>query len=219
MAPAEDGNANVYVSHEETTVPFRNAADFQAVSVSKLTLDTETGAVIGAAVAIPASKGFLRFCSGSTAGPREGFSICTYLANEESNDIVDVPAGATKYNSDSAIAPQRQGGYVVALNAENDSYLTIPGFGRLNHENIIAVPDYEQLVLLTTDDTFSGSSAQPYMFIQADDEDAFWGDRGTLWAFRVTHNDAGVVNAANPFNGANDYLGLTPGSDFPGQVH
>ena len=216
IAPADDGNVNVFVSHEETRVPFRDAADFQDASVSKLTLDTETGAVLGASVVIPASEGFLRFCSGSIAGPREGFSSYTYFANEETNDIVDVPAGVSSYGADPGIAPQRQGGYTVALNAETDAYSVIAGLGRLNHENTIAIPDYNQIVLVTTDDTFSGPSAQLYMYT-ADNEEDFWADRGTLWAFRVTHNNGGAVDAADPFNGANDYVDLVPGLDFRGE--
>ncbi len=215
IAPATDGNVNVFVSHEESTVAFRNVADFQDSSISKLTLDTDTGAVLGAEVVLSASEGFKRFCSGSIAGPNEGFSTYVYLANEESSDIVDVPAGAS-YGADPSLAPQRQAGYTVALNAEDNSYVPIAGLGRLNHENTIAVPGYGQIVLLTTDDTFSAPSSQLYMYV-ADDEDDFWADRGSLWAFRATHDNDGAVDATDPFNGANDYLDLSGGRELKGE--
>lgn len=216
IAPASDGNVNVFVAHEETTIPFRDVADLQDSSVSKLTLDKDTAAVLGAEVAIPATAGFVRFCSGSVAGPEAGFSNYVYFANEESNDILDVPPNAP-YNNDPGLEiGKRQAGYTVAFNAETNTYTQIAGLGRLNHENTVAIPGYSQLVLVTTDDTFSAPSAQLYMYV-ADDEDAFWADQGSLWAFRATHDNDGAVDATNPQNGANDYLDLAPGQAFQGE--
>ena len=65
--PMED-TVDVYVNHEQSTVPFQGSADFQDASVSKLTLDTSTGAVVAASVAIGPENGYLRFCSASMAG-------------------------------------------------------------------------------------------------------------------------------------------------------
>ena len=216
LAPGPDPNTvNVFVAHEQTTVPFFGTADFQDASVSKLTLDTETGAVLAASVAIPPEAGYLRFCSASMAGPDEGFSHYTFFTGEEANDVVDVPAGAP-YGSDPALDPQRQAGYAVVLNAETGEYTQVAGMGRLNHENTIAVPGYNQLALLTTDDTFSGPSAQLYLYL-ANQESHVWQDKGSLWAFRVTRTSDGPVDPTDPFNGANDYLDLQPGEDFKGE--
>ena len=55
------------------------------------------------------------------AGPAEGFSNYTLFLNEESNDIVDVPAGAT-YGSDPSVAPDRQAGYSVALDTKTGAF-------------------------------------------------------------------------------------------------
>src|ERR687892_621019 len=69
------GTVDVYVNHEESEVPFpappaSNAqGDFQDSSVSKLTLDRATGALVGASVALPESAGFMRLCSATMAGP------------------------------------------------------------------------------------------------------------------------------------------------------
>jgi len=95
LAPGPDaGTVDVYVAHEQTHVPFFGTADFQDASVSRLTLDTATAAVLDASVALPPDAGYLRFCSASMAGPAEGFSRFTFFVNEEANDVVPVPAGA-----------------------------------------------------------------------------------------------------------------------------
>jgi hypothetical protein len=217
---SESNTVDVYVAHEQTTVPFFGEADFQDGSVSKLTLNTTSGdslgAVLEASVAISPDDGYLRFCSASLAGAAEGFAHPTFFANEEANDIVDVPAGAP-YGPDPALGSQRQAGYTVALDTVTGVSTPIPGMGRLNHENTVAIPGgWNPFVILTTDDTFSGPSAQLYMYL-ANHESHIMQDKGSLWAFRVTRTDAGPVDATDPFNGANDYLDLQPGDDWQGQ--
>jgi hypothetical protein len=219
LAPGPDGTVNVFVAHEETTVPFFGTADFQNASVSKLNLNTNSGsgmgAVLNAEVALSSDKGYLRFCSASMAGPAEGFSRYTFFTGEEANDIVDVSSGAP-YGSDPALDPQRQAGYVVILDAETGESTQVAGMGRLNHENTIALPGWNQLALLTTDDTFSGPSAQLYLYL-ANHESHVWQDKGSLWAFRVTRTDSGPVTPTDAFNDANDYLDLQPGDDWQGE--
>jgi hypothetical protein len=213
--PAED-TVNVFVAHEQTTVPFFGTADFQDASVSKLTLDTNSAAVVDASVALPPEAGYLRFCSAFMAGPAEGFSNYTFFANEETNDIVNVPEGAP-YGPDPALAPQRQGGYAVVLDAETGVYTQVSGLGRLNHENTVVIPGgWNQLAMLTTDDTFSAPSSQLYMYL-ANHESHVWEDKGSLWAFRVTRTDEGPITPTDPFNDANDYLDIQPGDDWQGE--
>jgi hypothetical protein len=217
---SESNTVDVYVSHEQTTVPFFGEADFQDASVSKLTLNTapgaDMGAVLAASVAISPDDGYLRLCSASLAGAAEGFTRPTFFANEEANDVVDVPAGAP-YGPDPALGSQRQAGYVVALDTESGLSIPIPGMGRLNHENTVAIPGgWNPFVILTTDDTFNAPSAQLYMYL-AEQESHIMEDKGGLWAFRVTRTDEGPVDATDPFNGANDYLDLQPGDVWQGQ--
>lgn len=221
LAPGDaPGTVDVYVAHEETTVPFFGTADFQDASVSKLTLSTapgpNMGAVLEASVAISPDLGYLRFCSASMAGPDEGFSDYTFFTGEESNDIVDVNPGAP-YGPDPALGDQRQAGYVVALNTRTGESTHIPGMGRLNHENTIVVPGgWKTHAILTTDDTFNAPSAQLYLYI-ASRESHVMEDKGSLWAFRVTHAGNRRIDATNPFNGANDYLDLKVGDTFRGE--
>ena len=104
----------------------------------------------------------------------------------------------------------------MVLDAETNEFTQVAGMGRLNHENTIALPGYNQLAMLTTDDTFSGPSAQLYLYL-ANHESHVWEDKGSLWAFRVTRTDDGPVTPTDPFNGANDYLDLRPGDDWQGE--
>ena len=217
LAPGSDGGTvDVFVVHEETTVPFFGTADFQDASISRLTLDTNSAAVLDASVPLGPENGYLRFCSAFMAGPAEGFETYTFFANEETDDIVDVPAGAP-YGPDPALDGQRQGGYTVALNTESGEFTQIPGMGRLNHENTVAVPGgWNQFALLTTDDTFDAPSSQLYLYL-ANHESHIWQDKGSLWAFRVTRTDEGPITPTDPFNGANDYLDLQPGDEWQGE--
>jgi hypothetical protein len=220
IVPGAGSTVDVYVAHEETTVPFFGESDFQDASVSKLTLETaagpDQGSILGASVAISPDDGYLRFCSASVAGPAEGLSKHYFFTGEESNDIVPVAADAP-YGSDPSLAPDRQAGYAVVLDTETGESTPVPGMGRLNHENTIVVPGgWSQHALLTTDDTFDGPSAQLYLYL-ASQESHIFEDKGSLWAFRVTHDSDGKVKQNDPFNDANDYLDIAPGDDFRGE--
>ena len=198
----EKNTVDVYVAHEQTTVPFRGSRDFQGASISKITLSTKggkyQGAVLDASVPLGPEEGFLRFCSASMATPEDGFDDYVFLTGEETNDTVD--------------GVQR--GFAVALNTETGESVAVPGMGRLNHESVVVVPGgWDQLAMITTDDTFSAPSAQLYMYL-ADDQDAIFADTGSLYAMRVTGADGVPVDAADAFNGANDYLDLDVGESF-----
>lgn len=216
---------NVFVNHEESDVPFpappavNAAADFQDSTVSRLTLDVATGAIVEAEVALPASAGFMRLCSSFMAGPDEGFSRYTYLTGEETNDVVPVEPDAP-YGADPSVAPNRQGGLNLLLDAEPDGdgeFVAVPGMGRHNHENTVPVPgDWNQIALLSTDDTFTATTSQLYLYL-ANSEDHLWQDKGSLWAFQVTRTDEGPIDPRDPFNEANDYLDLTVGEEFSGR--
>jgi hypothetical protein len=219
IRPGPDNKTiDVYVAHEQTTVPFFGTADFVDASVTKWTLNTngpDRGGIIAGDVAISSSNGYLRFCSASMAGPAEGFDDYVFLTGEEANDVVDIGTGQP-FSPDPAISPQRQAGFAVALNTETGDFDHIAGMGRLNHENTIALPGYDHIALVTTDDTFSGPSAQLYLYL-ADDQDAVFADTGSLFAFRVTATDDGPVDPGDAFNDANDYLDLRPGDDWMGE--
>lgn len=217
LAPGSaPGTVDVFVNHEQTHVPFFGTADFQDASVSRLTLDASTGAVVDASVALPPDAGFIRFCSAFMAGPGEGFAHYTFFTGEEANDVVEVPVGAI-YGPDPALGSGRQAGYAVILDAMGGGFTQVAGLGRYNHENTIVVPGgWSRFALLSTDDTFNAPSSQLYLYL-ANHESHIWQDKGSLWGFRVTRTADGPVDPNDPFNGANDYLDLQPGDVWQGE--
>ncbi len=219
LAPGDKHTVDVYVAHEQSTVPFQGAADHQDSSISKLTLSTKTpnlGAVQSASVVLGPEEGYIRFCSAFMAGPADGFTNYTFFTGEESSDVIPVPAGAA-YSADLSLAPNRQAGYVVAHDTSTGENIPIPGMGRLNHENTVPVGgNWPGVAMLTTDDTFAAGTSQLYLY-SADSGDAVLADEGALYAFQVTATEEGAVDPDDPFNNANDYLDLTPGETWQGQ--
>jgi hypothetical protein len=205
------------VNHEQSRVPFQGFADFDWSSVSHLTLD-DTGGVLQGTVALPDEVAFQRFCSATMAGPAEGLESYLYLTGEEAPEAVEVPDGAP-YGPDPAYAPEnlRQSGYAVVLDPVTHEFTQVAGMGRHNHENAMVLPgDWDQIAVLSGDDTFTAPSSQLYLYL-ANDEAEIWADEGTLWAFRVTHDEDGKVSAANPFNEANDYGDIGGDEHFKGR--
>ena len=216
IMPTGRNTIDVFVNHEQSHVPFLGTADVQDSSVSRLSINTKSGGVLDADVAIGPEEGLIRFCSSYLAGPAEDFSRYTLFTNEESNDLLSVPAGAV-YGSDPSIAPQRQAGYSVVLDAQSGDFDVVPGLGRMNHENAVPIPGgWSGFNLLTGDDTFDAPSSQLYLY-RAASESAIWNDTGSLWAFQVTATESGAIDETDPFNGANDYGDIALGDDWTGR--
>ena len=219
VVPVGQGNryVDLYVAFEQSHVPFGGFADFEDSSVQRARLDLKTLQLHKLEEVLPASAGFIRFCSAFMAGPDQGFDDYTFFVNEESNDVIDVPAGAP-YGSDPAVAPYRQAGYSVYLDTKTGAYSQIAGAGRHNHENTVVVPGgWDETVSLSGDDTFSAPSSQVYLYSAAS-PDALVRDQGHLYAFRVTGTDSGpLANPADAFNDANDYLEIQPGDHWTGE--
>jgi hypothetical protein len=219
------GFVDLYVTHEQSRVPFQGFADFQDSSVTRVRVDLATWEVVDMDVALSPDLGFIRFCSAFMAGPEHGFPHYTFMANEESNDPLAVPAGAL-YGPDPAYggANIRQAGYTVYLDTANGKVGVVAGAGRHNHENTVIVPGgWGGIVSLSGDDTFTFPStpdrpnlSQLYGF-SSKNWKAFQNDKGTMWAFRVTGNGDPEFDAEDPFNGANDYLDMAPGDVWSGE--
>jgi hypothetical protein len=211
-----DRYVDLYVAFEQSHVPFQGFADFEDSSVQRARLDLKTMQLTKLDEVLPPSAGFIRFCSAFMAGPDEGFANHTFFVNEESNDVIDVPAGAP-YGADPSTAPYRQAGYSVALDTKTGSFGQIAIAGRHNHENTVIVPGgWSETVAVSGDDTFLPPASQVYMNT-ATSPSAFTADQGDLWAFRVTGTDAGPVSAADPQNNANDYLEIGIGDTWTGE--
>lgn len=222
---------DLYVNHEQSHVPFglnansvyadgTGPGDPHDSSVTRVRVDLATKSITETEVVLPGSAGFIRFCSNFVVSG-SGFSHPILFTNEESNDAVPIPGGAT-YGTDPSLAasvpPARQAGYTVALDTVTGDYMRIPGMGRHNHENQVLIPGgwAHRLAFLSGDDTFTAPGSQLYMYL-ADDASGVLNDTGHLYALRVTAADGNKVPPGNPFNGANDYLDLTAGETFSGK--
>jgi len=209
IAPGGGTTFDVYVNHETSKVPFPfNAAtgvglvDFDNAQVSHLVLKRGAGKVLSGSYAIPSSANYQRFCSNFLAGPEQGWSREILFTNEEATDVVNRTGTAWPATAAFGSNPE-QAGVVVALDPATSEYKTIYGLGRMNHENAVAVPGYDQAVLVTGDDTFSAPASQLYLYAAAD-ADAVWNDQGHLWAFvsdDVAVNDYGDLSGDDSVSG------------------
>lgn len=216
------GRVDLFVNHETSKVPFpyNTAAptaangenDFDNAQVSQLILNQHSAGVLNGSFAIPSSAGYQRFCSNYLATSREGFDRDILFTNEEAIDYV--------YRQEDSWPPaigdpnEKQIGLVVALDVKTGQYHPIYGMGRHNHENSVPIPGFDDLVVLSGDDTFTNGAltgvafppgitapaqSQLYSYI-APDTDTLLADEGDLWAF------------VSDTPGYTDYYDFVPGS-------
>jgi hypothetical protein len=217
-----NGRVDLYVNHETSKVPFpfnsatpsagSGESDFDNAQVSRLILNQNSAGALDGSFVIPSGGGFQRFCSNYLATAKEGFSRNILFTNEESPDYV--------FRQEDSWPPpigdpaQEENGVVLALDVKSGEYQPIYGMGRHNHENNVAIPGFDDLVVLSGDDTFTSgpllgvtfpagvsvpSQSQLYSYI-AEDTDSLMKDDGDLWAF--VSDTPGVKN----------YYDVIPGS-------
>jgi hypothetical protein len=189
------GTVEVYVNHETSTVPFpytpgapnesNSQNDFDNAQVSQLILNQKGAGVQTGKMVITSAANFQRFCSSFLATAKEGFDRELLFTNEEGVDWVNRSGKAwpATIGADEA----RQSGLVVAHDVKTGKTRAMWGMGRHNHENSVAIPGFDDLVLLSGDDTFTNAPSQSQLFSYiAPDADAVWNDQGSLWAFKST---------------------------------
>lgn len=193
-APTPDGlgayrdgrDVVVYANHEITSsgVSSTNGgAPFLFSRVSRLRIDPWSLRITAGDYVEDGSGGYIRFCSATWVGWKEGFPRGLFLTGEEN--------GATSRGS-------------MALAYDEDGHKTeLPHLGALNHENTIAVPGFRHRVVTIGTDDAQGQS-ELYMYI-ADDEDDFLQGRGKLYVFRTDTKSA----AGNPLHAGNLVDGQT----------
>lgn len=207
-ASESPGKVDVWVNHETSLVPFPYVAtgptaansqnDFDNAQLSHMVLDKSTAGVLSGFYAIPSFFNYQRFCSNFLAGAAEGFDQPLLFVPEEATDFVN--------RSGMAWPPgpgAEQAGLAVAVDPATDQSRPIYGLGRMNHENVIAVPGYRRPVLLSGDDTFAAPSSQMYMYLALNSSQV-WNDQGHLWAFRsntAAINDYGDITVPMSVSG------------------
>lgn len=205
------GRVDLYVNHETSTVPFpytpaapteaNSQNDFDNAQVSHLILNQHSLGVLHGRMVIRSEENFQRFCSNYLATEKEGFDRPILFTNEEATDFVFRTGKA--WPAPASEPPAEQAGLVVAYDARRGQHKPIYGMGRHNHENSVAIPGYDDLVVLSSDDTFTSNppQSQLYAYIAAD-TDAVWNDKGDLYGF-VADNAA-----------INDYYDFPVGSSL-----
>jgi hypothetical protein len=208
---AEGGEIEVYVNHETSKVPFpwgpslstpapataaNSESDFDNSQVSKLILDPSASVLSGEFV-IDSGEGFQRFCSNYLATEVEGFTKDILFTNEESPDYVF--REETSWPPPIGDPDEEENGLVVALDVETGDFHPIYGMGRHNHENDVAIPGFDKLVVVSGDDTFTSgpltipaggplpagsapSQSQLYSYMAGNTKNLLE-DKGNLWAF------------------------------------
>lgn len=203
IAPGGLNTLDVYVNHETSKVPFpANLVDFDNAQLSHLVLKRGSGKVLSGDYAIPSSANYQRFCSNFLAGAAQGWNRELVLTNEEATDVVNRTGTAWPATPQFGSNPE-QAGVVVAYDVASGAYRTIYGLGRMNHENSVAVPGFDEAVVVTGDDTFSAPASQLFMYV-ADDADGVWNDTGHLYGFVSDDpaiNDYGDLTASNSVSG------------------
>jgi hypothetical protein len=218
------GRVDLFVNHETSKVPFpynqvaptaaNGENDFDNAQVSQLVLNQHSAGVLNGSFAIRSSAGYQRFCSNYLATEKEGFDREILFTNEEAIDYV--------FRREDSWPPpighpdEKQIGLVVALDVRTGKHTPIHGMGRHNHENSVAITGFDDLVVMSGDDTFTSgpltipagglipagtrpAQSQLYSYL-ASDTDSLLADEGELWAF-VSDNPS-----------FNDYYDFTPGS-------
>jgi hypothetical protein len=210
VRPIAGGLVELYVNHETSKVPFpynpglwtqdpgESQSDFDNAQVSKLILDAATADTLSGSFVIPSSGGFQRFCSNYLATSKEGFTKDILFTNEESPDY-SLREG-NSWPPALADPNQEENGVVLALDVAAGTYQPVYGMGRHNHENDVAIPGFDKLVVLSGDDTFTSgplsdplstttplaalapSQSQLYSY-QAGNTKNILADKGDLWAF------------------------------------
>ena len=231
VRPRGQGRVDLFVNHETSRVPFpynpatptaaNGENDFDNAQVSRLILNQRSAGILNGSFVVPSSAGYQRFCSNYLATAKEGFDRDILFANEEAIDYVF--RRQDSWPPPIGDANEKQIGLVVALDVRTGKYQAIPGMGRHNHENSVAIPGYDDLVVLSGDDTFTSGSltippggpipagsrpsqSQLYSYV-APNTNAVLADEGELWAF--VSDDPTV----------DDYYDFAPGSGLSVSGH
>jgi hypothetical protein len=154
----------LYSNHELSNSGVKDVngvTQFAYSRVSRLVLDRKTLAVKDASYVVNGSEQYLRLCSATWVGAKEGFPSGYFFTGEESLGGV-------------------HDGVQLAVGTDGTVH-ELPWIGRFSHENLTAVPYRKKVVVFGTDDT-SGAS-ELYMYVGNSEADVINGT-GKLYVFK-----------------------------------
>jgi hypothetical protein len=206
-----NGRVDVYVNHETSRVPFpytpaapteaNSQNDYTNSLLSRLVLNRHSAGVLTGKQVITSAENYQRFCSNFLATAAQGFDRELLFTNEEGIDWVNRTGEA--WPAVIGAAEARQVGVVVAHDPQTGASRPIWGMGRFNHENSVAIPGYDEVVLVSGDDTFTNSPSQSQLYSYiASGADAVWNDQGSLYAFVSDNPDYQKYEDFAPGDGA-----------------
>jgi hypothetical protein len=187
--PRGHTTVDVYVNHETSLEPFPpTKVDYVNAELSKLTLKRGAGKVLAASYVIPSNANYQRFCSNFMAGPEQGLDRYLVLTNEEA--VQTFNRSGVSYPLTAGGSNPEQAGVVVAYDVDSGAYRSIHRMGRHNHENSVALPGFNQIAILSGDDSFVNNppNSQLYLYTSPD-TDTLWEEGGSLWAFKADQAD------------------------------
>lgn len=155
----ENGRLIVLANHElsDRAIKGPGGDQWTHARISRLEIDPASLAVRAGRYLLDGSEGFLRLCSATLAGVKEGFSSLVFLSGEE-------------------VASGRQ----LAVRPDG-SHTVVRSMGLFAHENQVPVPGFgDRIVSFGLDDARGRSEL--YMHITTTETDLF-ADRGTLYVF------------------------------------
>ena len=135
-----------------TSEPGESQNDFDNAQVSKLILDP-SGGVLNGSFAIPSSGGFQRFCSNYLATSKEGFTgtSCSRTRSRRTTCSGRRTRGRPRW-----IARRRKRTASCSRSTWQPASTTrSTGWAGTNHENDVAIPGFDDLVVMSGDDTFT----------------------------------------------------------------
>lgn len=152
---------------------------FPYARVSRLVLDRRTRSVVDASYVVTGAEQYLRLCSATWVGAREGFPSGWFLTGEESVGGV-------------------HDGIQLAIGADG-AVRELPWLGRYAHENAVAVPFRGRVVLVGTDDT--NGASELYLYVGETEADVLNGT-GKLYVLASTGAaDAGDLRVGETYTG------------------
>jgi hypothetical protein len=150
-----DGTFTLLMNHELT--PPENLSNAR---VSQLVIDKKSLSVLDASYPIHGAEGYHRFCSATMVGPQENFDNYLFLTGEEATD-----------------GPF--GGITAAVDPQTGKVVNLPWAGHFAHENMIGLPHFGKIVVLSTEDAAPGYL---YLYIASTQAD-FLAGNGQLYVF------------------------------------